>query len=138
MAQVLIVEPDEDVRASLRILLKMAGHHITEHTAGSAALSFLGASRVRQVVLCGNDCPGHVEIASFFTQIATDATLAQRHGYICLTTDPERIPPQLSTLLDALAIPIMRKPFNIEPLLELVDEVAARTAASARKTPPSA
>jgi DNA-binding response OmpR family regulator len=128
MAQVLIVEPDEDVCASLRTLMQMAGHDTADSTTTSGGLAYLSTSSVPVVVLCGNDSPAHLEIVSFFTRIATEVALARRHGYICLTTDPGRLPPQLLALLDQLAVPVMRKPFSIEPLLALVDDMAARIA----------
>lgn len=140
MARVLIVEQDEDVRASLRAVLQMAGHDTTEAETISGALTLLHANRSPAVVLCGNDCPAHTQITTFFARIAAEATEsvpARRHGYICLTTDPDRLPPPLHALLDQLAVPIMPKPFNIDPLLALVDNVAARIAREANVNRPA-
>jgi CheY-like chemotaxis protein len=126
MARVLIVERDDDIRESLRTLLELSGYSVVVATSMAVGLGILEESAEPLVVLCSNARPTHARLTGFFAHVAEDAGLAGRHGYICLSTSPDRLPPELRALVERLAVPVIGKPFDMYTVLERVMDVAAR------------
>ena len=63
------------------------------------------------------------------THIAHDDHLATQHGYIVSSakaSTAERIGPHFVALLQRLNIPYIARPFDIDALLQAVEEVACR------------
>jgi CheY-like chemotaxis protein len=128
MAEVLVVDDDADIRESLRFALEDAGWTVDEAPDGAGALDLLRASERALVVLLDHVMP-HLDGESLLRIIAGDPDLATRHAYILVTASAriQQIEADLQRL-SALSVPVLRKPFDVEALLALVDQAAARLA----------
>ncbi len=124
MTSVLVVDDDPGQREMLRLLLEDAGYHVVEAGTGEAGLALLRAATERMVVLLDQRMPGLVgdEVLGI---VAADPELATRHAYILLTASPHRIP-MGPVLPHGSRVPVIEKPFNVEALLMLLAETAAR------------
>ena len=63
------------------------------------------------------------------TRVAFDNHLATQHGYIICSAKPptaDHIGPHFVALLQRLHIPFITRPFDIDVLLEEVEEIASR------------
>lgn len=125
MAQVLVLELDHDVRASLAAALEMEGHGVLLAADAARCLGLLEESTVPVVAVCGNEDPANAGLQRFFATVAAHTLLAKRHRYVYLTTTPETIPPGLSAALSHLAAPILAKPFALDELLAAVGQAAS-------------
>lgn len=132
MAQVLVLEPDHDVRAALGEALDLDGHRVLMLAETFQALSLLRSSATALVVIAGNQGPRNESLATFFDVIVHDERLVGNHHYICLTTTPDAIPNGLRAALTKLCAPLLAKPFALD---ELLDAVRRITAVSSTATP---
>lgn len=123
--QVLIVEDDNEIRATLAFLLRDAGYTVHEASDGKPALERLRRSRERLVVLLDLRMPG-VDGVQVMHAVAADDNLATRHAYIVMTANERTFPLEFAALLSRLKVPVIAKPFDIEALLDAVDQAAAR------------
>jgi CheY-like chemotaxis protein len=119
MRPVMVVEDDDDIRMTLRFLLESAGYAVTEAADGVAALDLLHAQLVANVVLLDMLMP-RLSGMEVLRAIAAQPTLAQMHRIILLTARAQSFPPDDALLLDRLNVPVMRKPFEIDELLDAV------------------
>jgi CheY-like chemotaxis protein len=144
MAHVLVVDDSPTVRLTLHSWLEPAGHQVDEAADGVAALAQLAALSSPLVVLLDYQMPG---LTGF--EVLQQALAARRgppdYGYVVISGRHGDFPPAFTELLRRLAIQILPKPFDAEPLLAVVDfvatrlEVAAAMRASAQADPgPSA
>jgi CheY-like chemotaxis protein len=117
MATILIADDDKATRDVLIDLLNDAGYHDVEvATNGEQTLERLRAHADRLVVLLDIVMPQDGEQA--IRAIIADPALASRHTYILMTaSDPARLP----AYAQALAAPVVFKPFEFETLLVVVD-----------------
>ncbi len=127
MAQVLIVDDDQPTREVLRLILEDAGHEVVETSGGSSALELLRASERRVLVLLDQLMPG-LDGTGVLAMVASDLSLATRHAYILLSADVRPLGPMALTLLTTLGVPLIRKPFDIDDLLETVARCSGRLA----------
>ncbi|HEX9056813.1 MAG TPA: response regulator [Ktedonobacterales bacterium] len=127
MAQVLIVDDDQPTREVLRLILEDAGHEVVETSGGSSALELLRASERRVLVLLDQLMPG-LDGTGVLAMVASDLDLATRHAYILLSADVRPLGPMALTLLTTLGVPLIRKPFDIDDLLETVARSSGRLA----------
>jgi CheY-like chemotaxis protein len=124
---VLVVDDDEGIRETLRFLLEDAGHDVLEATDGFAALRVLRASAEPLVVLLDFMMPG-LDGAGVLRAVAQDATLAGMHSYIVITADARAANLLTASLPPRLSVPVIRKPFDIDLLLDTIAEAARRIA----------
>ena len=125
MAQVLVVEDDTPTREVLRLMLEDAGHQVSEATDAAHALAQMRAATAPLVVvldlLLGPDSGDAILQAA-----VKDPTLGKRHAYILSTAStPSMVVPQ-ADLLEALAVEVVYKPFEMDHLLAAVSRGAAR------------
>lgn len=121
MTHVLVLDGDEAIRASLRLLLEETGYTVVEAPDGRTALDLLSASPDCVVVLF-DLVPVSPTGMQFLTQAAQ---LPQRHSYICMTTSP-LLSVQAQELLARLVAPVLTKPFDVDHLLEIVHQGSER------------
>jgi two-component system KDP operon response regulator KdpE len=119
-----IVDDDQPERHLLRLVLKSEGYPVAEASTGQEALRLLRRSRQRFVVLLDLRMPvlGGTEV---LRQAAAEPRLATRHAFILISAWPDR-PPELMALLDALSVPVVSKPFDLEELLAVIAQTARR------------
>jgi CheY-like chemotaxis protein len=138
MADVLIVDDDEAIRAALRLVLTRAGHAAAEAEDGVAALDYLCTTPLAMVVILDVVMP-KLGGLGVLNAVAADPQLATRHAYLLMTAHP-RVPrpPAIDELLSSLAVPVLQKPFDMHLLLETVTRAAARLGAQASAVETSA
>ncbi len=129
---VLIVEDDPDIRESIRIFLEYEGYAVVEAADGLAGLMALRQSRQGLVVLVDYRMP-RMDGIQMLTEVAKHARLAHSNAYLLVTANYDQLPPSCEQLLAALRIQSVRKPFDLDVLLEAV--VHARDALS-QPSPP--
>ena|SRR5258706_4305858 len=123
---VLVVDDDNATRVALRLVLEDAGYIVQEASDGLLAMDVLLASPYPLVVVLDLMMPrmSGTEILELF---ANDPVWAQRHAFLLLTAAFDVPPPQrFRAMLQQLATPLVRKPFNLDELLDLVAAAAAR------------
>ena len=127
---VLIIEFDECIRGALHDALRTAAHDyaVTEVATDAEALAVLTRQPEAMVVVCSNREAHHHHCTAFFAAVVADKRLATRHQYLLLSTAPALIPDALHTHLAVLHAAILSKPFELDALLALVEEAAARRA----------
>jgi CheY-like chemotaxis protein len=127
MALVLVVDDDQPTREVLRMMLEDAGHAVSEAANGQDALAALRVPDRRMVALIDQLMPGLDGIGTLATA-ADDPDLATRHVYILMTADARPLTDSELSLLSSLGAPLVRKPFDIDLLLDTVSRSAARLA----------
>lgn len=126
--RVLIVDDDPWIRETLTFLLSDAGYETLTASDGVEALDTLLVSEERLVVVLDLLMP---QMTGFevLMRVAHDDHLATQHGYIiCSAKAPtaEHIGPHFVALLQRLTIPFVARPFEIDVLLQVVEEIAGR------------
>src|SRR5205823_427830 len=104
-----------------------AGHVVTLAASGPAGLAALRASVVPQVVLLDLLMP-QMDGLAVLEQVIQEAPLATRHGYVLMTANSTRLIETAAHVFNALPVTVVRKPFNIDDVLETVAAVGARLA----------
>ena len=124
MTRVLIVDDDEGIRESVRLAMEEEGYEVAEASDGKAALGFLQASQGRWLVLLDQLMPV-LDGTDFLREIQKNPVLFSQHAYILLTARSRISTPTLE-LTASLGVSVLKKPFELEHLLELVAQTAAR------------
>jgi len=125
MAHVLIVDDDQGIRESLRMALEEEGHTVAEASDGITALGLLRAGRERYVVLLDQLMP-ELDGLGVLNTIREEPTLARAHAYILLTASSRLSVPAVEYASTPLSVPVVRKPFDLHVLLDLIAESAQR------------
>ena len=123
MADVLIVDDDEDIRASMRAILEdLGGYTVYEASDGASALATLRASQQSFVALLDLLMPG-MDGIDVLEAVAADETLATRHAYVLVTVSRRAVSKEFPSTLK-LAVPIISKPYDLDTLLNVVAEAS--------------
>jgi CheY-like chemotaxis protein len=122
---VLVVDDDEAIRETLRIVLEDAGYNVSEAGDGMTALRVLRTSRDSMVVLLDLMMPG-LDGAGLLGTVANDHRLAECFAYVLVTANDKTLPLAFANLLKNLDVPVVSKPFDVDRLLEVVEEAAKR------------
>ncbi len=135
MARVLIADDDADIRAVMRDVLEMQSHTVLEAEDAAHTLALLTASNEPLVALVDLRMPGP-SIAELIERVLDEAnTAAGRHGIVFMSADVralETVP--CDDLPGSICVRLV-KPFDVDRLIVLVAEVAARIAAPALRAP---
>jgi CheY-like chemotaxis protein len=126
LAPLLIVDDNEAIRDTIRVLLEGAGYTISEASTGKEALALLRESSEPYVVLLDDRMP-ELSGEDVLRAILGDRQLRRRHTYILLSGAPHlsrRL--RLQRMLQALAIEVVAKPFNIVDLEQAVARAQGR------------
>jgi len=128
MACVLVVDDDGVIRETLRDLLEDAGHEVVEARDGQEALDRLRAAPDPLVVVLDVDMP-RVDGLAVLRTVARHPPLAARRAFALVTAYDDRLfSSSILEILTALAVAVVRKPFEIDTLLEAVETAASRLA----------
>jgi CheY-like chemotaxis protein len=128
--QVLVADDDDDIRDTLRLLLEDAGYFLVEAGDGATTLDQLRGAAQPMVVLLDLVMP-QPDGEAILRAVADDAALAGRHAYIVLTAGSDRLVETVEPLRSRLSLQIVRKPFDIDDVLDGVAEAARHMAAPA-------
>lgn len=125
MMRVLIVDDDQSIRETLRVVLEDAGYDVVEAADGMAALDVLRASKDSLVVLLDLMMP-KLDGAAVLGAVAADRKLVKRHGYVMMTASHLTLNLAFANLLTNLMVPVLHKPFELDDVLAAVERVADR------------
>ena len=125
VAHILVVDDDQAIRESLRLLLEAEGYQVAEASNGVAALDILHTSVTPLVVLLDLRMP-RLDGEGVLRAVAHDSYLASHNAYVLLTANFLAISPSLAAILTELRAPILPKPFDLDALLEIVHQLACR------------
>ena len=128
---VLVVDDDRAIRETLRFMLEDADYAVSDAPDGMAALDILRASRRPLVVLLDLMMP-RLDGAGVLRAVGADKRLATAHAYIVVTANLQAFTPALTSLLSCVDAEILRKPFDIDVLLDQVDRAARRLSTNER------
>ncbi len=129
VVRALVVEDDQPIRETLRWALEDNGYDVAEAEDGLAALDMLRASAQAMIVLLDLRMP-RLDGAGVLRAVASDRQLSSRHAYILMTADLYQPTPSLAQLLAALKVSVMRKPFDLDELLGLLEHASGRLTAA--------
>jgi CheY-like chemotaxis protein len=132
MATVLVADDDTGIRAAVRAALEDAGHTVREAGDGTEALAALRAERAHMVALI-DLCMPRVDGFALLQMVTEDWELARRHAYVLFSADTRSLP-VVEALRSATVVASLAKPFEIEALLNAVDEAAAALASKPART----
>lgn len=125
MTQVLLVDDDEAIRETIRLALEDGGYEVQEASDGMAALQALRDATTGMVVLLDLMMP-KLDGAGVLGAVAGDRRLAKRHVFILTTATHQTLTLAFVNLLTDLAVPVLRKPFELDDLLASVQRAAQR------------
>lgn len=124
-AWVLVADDDADIRLLLRHILQGEGHTVIEARDGLAALRTIRASLHPLVVLLDWHMP-HLDGSGVLAAVADDHLLAARHAFVVMTAASESALPALAPLLARVGGRCLRKPFDVEAVVQVVAQAARR------------
>jgi CheY-like chemotaxis protein len=127
MTWVLVVDDDESIRESLRLILEDSGYAVLEAADGLTALNILRATPHNMIVLLDLMMP-RLDGAGVLAAVANDKRLAAQHRYILMTAGRRTLSLALVKLLADLSIPVLPKPFELDVVLDHVAQGAHRLA----------
>jgi CheY-like chemotaxis protein len=122
--RICIVDDDQPERHLLRLVLESEGYRVVEASSGQEALRLLRRSSHRFVVLLDLRMPV-LSGTEVLRRVAAEPRLATQHTFIVISAWPDR-PPELTAILDALSVPIVSKPFDLEELLAVIARATGR------------
>lgn len=128
LPRLLVVDDDRAIRETLRFLLEDAGYDVSEAPDGLAALRYLRESVGSVIVLLDMMMP-QLDGIGVLRAVADDPRTARRCAFIMITAGTQTLPLQLERLLSHLNVPdvpVVRKPFDIDELLVVIERVVAR------------
>jgi CheY-like chemotaxis protein len=125
VTHILIVDDDEAIRETLRLILEDAGYTVLEECDGLAALRQLRQSKKPMVVLLDLMMPG-MSGAGVLEEIAKESSLVKRFAFILVTAANNTQIMSIAHLLASLVVPVIHKPWDIEHLLQTVATAAER------------
>ena len=122
---VLVVEKDEDIRCSLQMLLEDEGYVVIVAHSLTKAEPLIDAAAEPMVLIVGNsEVVDYPALQLFMAEATKPAT---NYAYIYLTTMPEQQRlPELVRVLSTLEAQTMDMPFELETLLAVIADAAAR------------
>ena len=129
---VLVVDDDASNRETLRMLMEELRYPVIDAADRDTTLSILRASAAGMVVVLDVILPRVEDGAAVLQAICADDSLAERHAVVGITASPQMLTPRVHELLDALAAPLVTKPFEIDTLLTCVSAASHRVEAHAR------
>lgn len=129
---VLIVDDDPGIRDTLRELLKDEGYTALEAADGVEAIDALFMTAERVIVLLDLMMPRMTgwDVLSVVTE---HEQLISRHAFVLMTANQyaaaaSTTDPYFADLLKRHDVPIVEKPFDVEHLLEVLEDSARRLA----------
>src|SRR5579884_3975093 len=120
---VLVADDDEDIRASVRLLLEDEGYGVAESADGASTLRALCAAPAGLVVLL--DLTLRLGDGLTLAAILADPDLTRQHVYELFTA--ARLDTTVTSRLATTSVPlrVMRKPFDADELLRVLAQAAS-------------
>lgn len=113
------------IRVAVAHVLRDAGYAVHVAPNGEPALHWLRKRQEGVVMLIDLRMP-NMGGNAFLQAVAEDDTLATRHARMPMTANVQTLPQLVATLLTALRVPVLAKPFDIDDLLAMVRQAEQR------------
>lgn len=127
---VLVVDDDVFNRETLRTLMEELRCPVLDAADADETLNILRDNPSGVVLVLDVLLPDVEAGAAVLRAICKDDRMAARHAVVGITASPQRLTPQIHELLDALAAPLVTKPFDIDTLLACVSAASRRVEAA--------
>ena len=134
---VCVIEDDEALRDTLRMLLEGEGYPVIEAADGLAGYRLLTEADQRLIAVVDHKMP-RMDGCDLLERMEQDATLRARHTYIMLSASPKHAEADCGETLEELGAPLVPKPFNIDEVLDAVTEAVQRLDSLSPAAPPKA
>ena len=118
--RILVADDDQMIRETLRFVFEDANYSVLEAGDGLVALARLRASREPLVVVLDLMMP-RLDGVGVLQAVANDPALCERHTFVLITANMVSFPPEFSQLLASLSVSVVRKPFDIDVVLDTVE-----------------
>jgi CheY-like chemotaxis protein len=129
-ATVFVVEDDDAIRTVVREALEDEGYTVCVAGDGRPVVDRLRTSPVGMLVLLDLQMP-HVDGIKVLEAVCQDVALISRHAFVIMTAYSGRtLPLPLIKIFEAHEIPIVRKPFDLNDLLNVVQRAEQKLVAS--------
>jgi CheY-like chemotaxis protein len=126
VTEVLAVDDNDTIRASLRFILEDAGYAVFEAWDGRSALDRLADHPEGMIVLLDLAMPG-MDGTTLLEALHAQPALAARHPIIIVTAYADiPFPKRLAELIDTLSVQVVDKPFSIDEMLQAVQSAEQR------------
>lgn len=126
MVRVCIIDDNADLLETFRLVFEDAGYEVLEAADGQEGLALVRASLESLVVLFDYKMP-RLNGSDFLEAIGREPDVMRRHAFLFLTaSNPGALPPTLAELLCRHGVPLIAKPFDLDQLLEAVEDAARR------------
>lgn len=125
--RVLVVDDDDLIRVAVRGALEDSGYEVQEAPDGLVALDLLRKDTHPKVVLLDLRMPG-LDGAGVLGAVAGDRTLSAQNAYVLMSANLQTLTLPFANLLTQLAVPVLKKPFDIDMMLDTVAQAAHRLA----------
>jgi DNA-binding NtrC family response regulator len=122
---VLVVDDDEDIRATLHALLESEGYRVVDAATVTDALAYLRTPVAPHVVLLDFLFPR--DNADLLLQAVKQEACLQRHRYVLMPASlPTRFSVDAQRLIATLCTEVVLKPFELTTMLDAVARAAAQ------------
>lgn len=125
LAPVLIIEDDETIRETIRFILTDEDYETLEAPNAMEGHARLLASAEPLVVLLDYRLPA-MDGCDLLGIIAQDETMRARHAIIMMSASPKQTAEDCEEVLDALDVPVLGKPFELDDLVAAVRQAQTR------------
>jgi CheY-like chemotaxis protein len=124
MCHVLVVDDDQPVRETIRLVLEDEGHSVTEVGEGDGAVALLKASPESLVALVDLHLGPWTGINPVLTALAIEPALADRHSYIWMTAESLERAEEATSPVRRYGVRLLTKPWDLDVLLDAVADAA--------------
>ena len=121
MTTVLIVDDDTQIRMYLRALLRDNDYAVIEAVDGHEGLRLMREATTPYIVLLDYMMPNFNGF-DVLRAVHADQGLFVRHAVIIMTAHGPILPIELARFMTEADIPLLRKPFDFDEVLEVVAE----------------
>lgn len=130
---VLVIDPEPEVREALQLALEDEGYTVQTASDTTTGLSALRSSSDAMVVLFDVVPFHHLTRAEtglgLLDAVGQDAARLGHHAFVMLTTAPAQAVTLAGALPPRLTIPVVRKPFELDALVDTIEQAAYGLAA---------
>jgi CheY-like chemotaxis protein len=116
---VLVVDDDPEIRETLSLILRDEGYDLSQAADGAEAIERMQATTEPMLVLLDMWMPIMNGEMTLLATLAQDA-LWSRICFIVMTANPQLMSPRVREILDLYTIPLLVKPFDLDPFVEVV------------------
>jgi CheY-like chemotaxis protein len=122
---VMVVDDDDTIRTALRDWLEHDGYQVLQAEDGIEALYLLDNQASAVVVITDHAMP-RLEGRGVIDFVTQNADLAQRTAMILITAGDRILSPSYQAELQTYGVPILRNPFELADLSQMVADATAR------------